>query len=100
MNKNLIIIVVAILLVCVGLCGCQSQGFRVHRITKEPINYVNMTQEQMNKFPHLKEAILINKSVETPQEEMSRLIGIIEYFNTEYICYQNEYYEIRIYSAD
>ena len=96
----LIIFVTLILLTCVGLSGCQSQGFRVFRISEEPSNYVNMTKEQMNDFPHLKEAIFSNKSVETPPEEMSRLRGILQYFDTDNICYQNEYYEIRMYAAD
>ena len=100
MNKKIIIIGIAVLLICVGLRGCQSQGFGVHRISEEPTNYVNMTEEQMNNFPYLKEAILTNKSVETPQGEMNRLRGILEYFNTDYICYQNEYYEIGFYAGD
>jgi len=98
--KKQLIIGIAFLLLSIWLSGCQSQGFRVYRISEEPINYVNMTEEQMNNFPHLKEAILTNKSVETPQEEMNRLRGVLEYYNTDYISYQNEYYEIGFYSAD
>jgi len=100
MKKQLILLGIAVLLICVGLSGCQSQGFRVQRINEEPTNYVNMTEEQMNNFPHLKEAILTNKYVETPQEEMNRLRGIIEFFDTEIIKYQNEYYDIGFWSAD
>ena len=59
-----------------------------------------MTKEQMNNFPHLKEAILTNKSVETPQEEINRLRGILEFFDTEIIKYQNEYYDIGFWFAD
>ena len=100
MKKLLILIGIAVLLLSVWLSGCQSQGFRVHRISEGPTNYVNMTEEQMNNFPHLKEAILTNKSVETPQEEMNRLRGILEFFDTEIIKYQNEYYDVGFWAAD
>ena len=100
MKKLLILIGIAVLLLSIWLSGCQSQGFQVHRISEEPTNYVNMTEEQMNNFPHLKEAILTNKSVETPQEEMNRLRGILEFFDTEIIKYQNEYYDVGFWAAD
>lgn len=54
----------------------------------------------MNNFPHLKEAILTNKGVETPPEEMNRLKGILDFFGTEIIQYQNEYYEVGFWAAD
>lgn len=100
MKKQLILIGIAVLLLSIWLSGCQSQGFGVHRISEEPTNYVNMTEEQMNNFPHLKEAILTNKLVKTPQEEMSRLRGILEFFDIEFIKYQNEYYDVGFWSAD
>jgi len=98
--KKQLIIGIAVLLLSIWLSGCQSQGFRVYRITEEPTNFVNMTKEQMNNFPHLKEAILTNKSVETPQEEINRLRGILEFFDTEIIKYQDEYYDVGFWSAD
>jgi len=100
MKKQLILIGIAVLLLSIWFSGCQSQGFRVYRISKEPTNYVNMTEEQMNNFPHLKEAILTNKSVETPQEEMSRLRGILVFFDTEIIKYHNEYYDVGFWAGD
>ena len=100
LKKLLILFGIAVLLLSIWLSGCQSQGFGVHRISEEPTNYVNLTEDQMNNFPHLKEAILTNKYVETPQDEMNRLRGILEYFNTDYICYQNEYYDVGFWSAD
>jgi hypothetical protein len=59
-----------------------------------------MTEQQMNNFPHLKEAILTNEGIETPQEEMNRLRGILDFFDTEIIQYQNEYYEVGFFAAD
>ena len=56
----------------------------------------------MEKFPHLKEAILTNKTVyvESPSQEMDELRGVLDFFNTERIHYQNEYYQITIKYAD
>ena len=100
MKKLLILFVIVVLLLSIFLSGCQSQGFRLYRISEEPTNYVNMTDEQMNNFPHLKKAILTNKSVETTQEEISQLRGILEYFDTDIIKYQNEYYEVETWAGD
>jgi len=68
----------------------------VEKLKKEPNNFLNMTEEQMQNFPHLKEAILTNKSVDVNsyQTEVSKLEGILEYFDTRNICYRDEYYEI------
>ena len=56
----------------------------------------------MQNFPHLKEAILTNRSIDLAYNsvEISELRGILEYFDTYIINYQNEYYEILIYFAD
>jgi len=104
MKKQLVIIGIVAILVCVEVSGCfgPTQGIRALKQNRGSGNSVNMTEEQMNNFPHLKEAILTNKTIEvaSPSEEMSRLRGILEFFDTEIIQYQNEYYEIRIYFAD
>jgi hypothetical protein len=100
MKKQIVIIGIVILLLTIWLSGCQSQGISVHKISGEHPNGVNMTEKQMNNFPHLKEAILTNKYVETPQEEMNQLRGILEFFDTEIIQYQNEYMEVGFWAAD
>jgi len=100
MKKQLVIIGIVVLLLTTWLSGCQSQGIRVDKISGEYQNSVNMTEDQMNKFPHLKEAILTNKYVETPWDEQNQLRGILEFFDTEIIQYQNEYYEVGFWAAD
>ena len=104
MNKHLIVFGIVVLLICVGLSGCigPEQGIWAIKLNEEVDNFVNMTEEQMKYFPHLIEAILTNKTVyvPSPSDEFSELRGILEYFNTEYICYQDEYYEIGFYYAD
>jgi hypothetical protein len=100
MKKQLVILGIVTLLLTTCLSGCSSQGITVHKISGEPRNSVNITEQQMKNSPHLKEAILTNKSVETSQQEMNQLRGILEFFNTEIIQYQNGYYEIGFFAAD
>jgi hypothetical protein len=100
---------IVVLLVSVGFCGCYGpqQGIQALKLRGGYGNSVNMTEQQMNNYPHLKEAILTNKTVYvgSPSQEMDRLRGIFEYFDpddifSDIIFYQNEYYEIRIKYAD
>jgi hypothetical protein len=109
MKKQSVIIGIVALLVCVGLSGCfgPQQGVEALKLSGGHGNSVNITEQQMNNFPHLKEAILTNKTVyvESPSQEMDKLRGIFEYFDpddifSDIIFYQNEYYEIRIKYAD
>jgi len=100
MKKQIMIIGIVILLITTWLSGCQSQGIGVHKISGEHQNSVNMTEEQMDNFPYLKEAILTNKYAETPWDEQNKLRGILEFFDTEIIQYQNEYYEVVFWAAD
>jgi len=100
MKKQLLLIGIAVLLLTTWLSGCPSQGIGIRKISGEHQNCVNMTEDQMNNFPHLKEAILTDKYIETSQEEMNRLRGILEFFDTEIIRYQNQYYEVGFWAAD
>jgi hypothetical protein len=53
MKKQLVIIGFVVLLLTTWLSGCQSQGISVHKISGEHPNSVNMTEEQINNFPHV-----------------------------------------------
>jgi hypothetical protein len=101
--RKIAIIVIVLMLVDVGfLTGCEmaTRCIYTEKMSKGSYRSVNMTEEQMEKFPHLKESILTNKSVNLASDndinECDRLSGILEYFNTKYIYYQNEYYKIDI----
>lgn len=102
MKKQLVIVVIIILLITVGLSGCQEQSIHIRKLNVKPDNFVNMTEEQIKHFPHLKEDILTNKTIDITNydNEEFELRGILNYFDTNYICYQNEYYEISFYYAD
>ena len=102
MKKQIIIIILIIILLTVGLSGCQGTKISPEKLNGKPNNFVNMTEEQMQNFPHLKEAILMNKSIDTSgySNEMAELRGVLEYFDTYIICYQNEYYKIYFIAYD
>jgi hypothetical protein len=104
LKDKIIISGLIVLLISVGLSGCigPSQVIKVRKLSGGYSNSINMTEQQLKNFPHLKEAILTNKTVEveSPSQEMNELRGILEYFDTEIIYYQNEYYEIKLYYAD
>jgi hypothetical protein len=109
LKKQLGIIGILVILVSVVLGGCYGpqQSIEALKLSGGHGNSVNMTEQQMNNFPHLKEAILTNKTVyvDSPSPEMDKLRGVFEYFDaddifSDIIFYQNEYYEIRIMYAD
>jgi len=101
LKKQLVIIGIVTFFVIVGLSGCQSQGIYVEKISGEHPNSVNMTEKQINNFPHLKEAILTNTTGgDIPKDEWDELKGILSFFDTDIIQYQNEYYEITFNVAD
>lgn len=89
-------IVVIVLIVWIIVVFRQEAHIKAVKLIREPDSFVNMTEEQMQNFPHLKESILTNKSIDIVgyQYEEAKLRGVLEYFDTYFICYQNEYYEI------
>jgi hypothetical protein len=65
------------------------------KLNEKPENYMNISDQQMTVFPHLKEAI--NNSgeyVSIPEEEWRQLKNLLESQNTMFIEYQSEYYDI------
>ena len=105
MKKQFIIFGIITLLIAIGLSGCigPTASIRIKKLDKAPVvTFINMTEEQMQKFTLLKETILTKKTIErsSPSYEIERVNGVLRYFDTNIIKYQNEYYEIRTYYAD
>jgi len=75
-------------------CVFSERNIRATKLDDEPHNYINITEEQMNNFPHLKEAIITNKAIQTPQQEFQDLDDLLRSEFTSNIKYQNEYYEV------
>ena len=100
-EKKLVFVGIVVILVCVGLSGCQSQGIYVEKISGEHPNCLNMTEEQMEHFPHLKVAIITNTSGgDIPKTEFDELHSLVWSYDTNIIQYRNEYYEITFNVAD
>ena len=104
MKKKIIVIGIIFLISILSISGCirPTTGIGVKKLNRTPSKFINMTEEQMQLFPLLKEAVQTNKLVEvaSPSDEIEQLYGIFRYFDTRFICYQNEYYEISIHYAD
>ena len=102
MKKYLILILIAVLLITVGFSGCLSrQLIKAEKLDEEPNDYVNMTEELMEEFPHVKEAVLNQSTyIDTPYTEFSKFFNFLKKEDTEFIKYQNEYYKIWFASED
>jgi hypothetical protein len=104
MKRQLIIIGIIVLLFTFGLSGCfgPTTGYYIKKLNNPVSNFINMTEEQIKHFPLLKESLLTNKTIEvpSPSQEVTELRGVFEYFDTDVICYRNEYYEISVFCAD
>jgi len=96
MNKHLIVSGIIVLLICVGLSGCvyPSQGICANKLDEIPDNFVNMSEQQMDEFPHLKEAVISQECFDTPKEEFNALTDLLDTTATGFIKYKDEYYEI------
>lgn len=100
--KHLPILVILILSVSL-VCGCvgPSQGIYATSSSETPENFVNISEDRMHFFPHLEEAILNEgKSIITPVNEFYEVHGFLTLQDTNFVCYKNKYYEIRLYCAD
>ena len=102
MNKHLIVTGTAVLLLVIGLCGCNEffgEGGTIYaeKINDESKEFVNISEQQMEQFPHLKQALNQTDSyIEPPNDEWNE---IREFFGDTYayIHYQNEYYYVRLF---
>jgi hypothetical protein len=102
MKKLLVLFGAILLFLSVFFSGCTgpSQGFHIRKLNSEPATYFNVTDQQLDKYPHLKEAILSKKTVETPLDEFYEFKGVTEFHDTNYIQYQNDFFQIAFYLAD
>ncbi len=57
-----------------------------------PEEFITMSEEQMDNFPHLKEAISSGKIVTTPLEEYKEISNLLE--DIRNIQYMDKFYKI------
>jgi len=100
MHKNIPLVVgITILIVCINLSGCNSPEYVIEaeRIDEEPDIYINITEQQIKNYPHLKKAIESEgELIDIPWQEKDKVMSILESKDTDYIKYQNEYYEYNL----
>lgn len=104
LKKQIIVLGLVVLLICVGLSGCifgPRYYIEAERVDEEPDLYINMTEELMDNYPHLKKAIgLGGNYTQIPQEELDRVEELLEKYDTYFIKYRDKYYEIGIACSD
>lgn len=90
----IVITIAAIFIVTTSFEG--TKGILAEKLDEEPISYMNMSEDQFKKFPHLKEAInTTGEYIETPVDEWNELLNLLKtQDNTFIIKYKNEYYKI------
>ena len=81
---------------CTELMGGDGPTF-VERLDEEPNDFININEQQMEQFSHLREATnRTGEHVETPSDEWYELK---EFFggSSIFVKYQGEYYYVRLF---
>lgn len=94
MCRKIFIVGITLIISIVFLSGCEEieRGLAAKKLDDEPEKFIIILEEQMNKFPHLKEAIFADGIVVTPYDEFTDVRNLLE--ETSNIRYLNEFYEI------
>ena len=71
-----------------------SCGISLEKINEEPGIYVNISEEHLKKYPYLKKAILSRTYVETPLKEFNAIHDFLDKYDTRFIEYQDEYFQV------
>jgi hypothetical protein len=111
-----IIILVTVLLILIGVGSfflflvitepMNYKGITAEKLNEKPDIYVNISEQQMGRFPHLKASISsivgsnrFGELVQTPLEEWNELNYFLEGQATNFIAYQDNYYEVTLVQA-
>jgi hypothetical protein len=81
---------------CDDLMGDNGDIF-AERIFENPQSYINLTLENIEKYPHLREALnQTGQHIETPRDEW---YALKDFFGDsfKYIYYQERYYYVRLF---
>ena len=104
LKKQLVMLGIVVLLICVGLGGCiigPRYYIKAVKVDEEPDTYINMTEELMDNYSQIKKAISFEGNYTSISwEEIGRVKELLDNYDTYFIKYRNEYYEIDIASSD
>ena len=101
MKKQIIITIITFLTLYIAFSGCISPKYFIHAyiIQQTPEKYIELNEEQIENYPHLKEAIDTNTSIEIPYDEFKEIYDFLEEVNFN-IKYQDSYYKVQFISQD
>jgi len=91
------VILFCLTLGCTDLMGSDHGTISAEKLDEEPDDFINLTEEYRQKFPHLYQSI--NSSgelIKIPSDEYYELKDFFENSFT-YIEYQGEYYYVRLF---
>jgi hypothetical protein len=84
------------------LSGCIIQEYSIRSVptSQIPIEYVNMSSDQLADYPHLLESFQSNVSIKTPKNEFDQVRGFLQAYNTSFVRYDDTFYEVTFIFAD
>ena len=102
MKRSVVLFGILTILVFVFFSGCAFPSYAIHAKKLEviPDNFVNISEQQMVEFPHLKEAVTTQYVIDTPKEVFDALTDLLDTTATGFIRYKDEYYEIAFVYGD
>jgi len=81
---------------CTDLMGDEGTIF-AEKLDEEPDNFINISEQQMEQFPGLKEAInSTEEMVEISSDEWYKLKDFFQGYDA-YMEYQGKYYYVRLF---
>lgn len=77
------------------------KGISAVKSNEQPSKYINISEQQLNLYPHLIQAIHNpGDSVETPENEWRTVYDFLKSHDSWYIQYDGEYYHILLINSD
>lgn len=99
---SIVIIAIIITYFFIAFSYEYSATISVEKIEFKPEKFVNITNDELNKWPYLKKAYISNKTLEVPYNEKDQITEIRNFFmdrGTFNIKINDSYYEVSFTSS-
>lgn len=94
-----------IIFLCIGFTGCiEDSGIWVEKLDYEPERYINITSEQLEEYPSIKECVIVLNSdnyngtvkyVSCNKDEQKKIETLFGgFYGENFFKYQDEYYSL------
>ncbi|MDI6903162.1 MAG: hypothetical protein QMC77_05430 [Methanocellales archaeon] len=77
----------------------HAKGITAHKLQNTPDEFVDITEDELDEFPALKEAIISQEPVKVHPDEWMRTIDFLNEKGSWFIRFNGEYYEILFITA-